>query len=97
MAEELEKLPSQRDMEQAEQQLGSEISGLERDVQFKSGELKGVPQCKSYTRFHVGDAKCALTSIWLCCGCCPCGEPSVHDAHMMKSVCSSMIILECGL
>ena len=43
-AEELEKLPSQRDMVQVEQQLGSEIAGLERDVQFKTAELKGA-QC----------------------------------------------------
>lgn len=42
VAEQLEKLPSQRDMEQAEQQLGSEISGLERDVQVKSAELTGA-------------------------------------------------------
>ncbi len=41
-AEELEKLPSQRDMVQVEQQLGCEIAGLERDVQFKTGELKGA-------------------------------------------------------
>ncbi|EIE20863.1 RecF/RecN/SMC protein [Coccomyxa subellipsoidea C-169] len=43
-AEELEKLPSQRDMVQVEQQLGCEIAGLERDVQFKTGELKATEQ-----------------------------------------------------
>lgn len=55
MAEELEKLPSQRDMEQAEQQLGGEITGLERDVQSKSAELKGAPQCKN-VRLAANDA-----------------------------------------
>ena len=40
-AAELAKLPSQREAAQAEAQLSGELAGLEREVHFKSAELKG--------------------------------------------------------
>ena len=39
---ELAKLPSQRAAVQAEAQLSSELAGLEREVHFKSAELRGM-------------------------------------------------------
>ena len=41
LSAELEKLPAHREAKQAEQVLGSEVAGLEREIQFKTAELQG--------------------------------------------------------
>lgn len=80
-AEELEKLRSQRNMVQAEQQLASEIAGLEKEVQLKSGELTGAPLALDNILFEsccspqcVGLVYLPRLCMWaLGLGCCKCG------------------------
>jgi len=41
LSADLESLPAHREAKQAEQVLGSEVAGLEREIQFRTAELQG--------------------------------------------------------